>query len=230
MRSGCKGHLQASKRLKHVENDLQLAGKQEVDVFGINNLLTELAESRKVFHSEADFQHALAWHIHQTMPESQVRLEFPMPVEHRKMYVDIWLPVEKIAIELKYMTRKSELEDNEESFALRNQGAQNQRRYDFLWDIHRLELMRSYAGVLRGWICGAADQRSGCTGILQGGQDTVDSDFPRSRGTGDLRKTGMVRPKCHSGNGEAGSRVTDTNYQILIVFAGKTIPTFLGSR
>ena len=82
----------------------------------IAGLLTGLAESRKVFHSEADFQHALAWHIHQTMPDSQIRLEFPMPVEHRKMYVDIWLPVEKIAIELKYMTRKSELEDNEESF------------------------------------------------------------------------------------------------------------------
>ena len=109
----------------------------------IKSLLTGLAENRKVFHSEADFQHALAWHIHQTKPKSQIRLEFPMPVEHRKLHVDIWLPEEKVAIELKYMTRKSELEDNEESFALRNQGAQNQRRYDFLWDIHRLELMRS---------------------------------------------------------------------------------------
>ena len=160
MRSGCKGHLQASKRLKDVENDLQLAGKQEVDVFGINNLLTELAESRKVFHSEADFQHALAWHIHQTMPESQIRLEFPVPVENQKMYVDIWLPVEKIAIELKYMTRKSELEDNEESFALLNQGAQNQRRYDFLWDIHRLELMRSMPEFCEAGHAVLLDQRS----------------------------------------------------------------------
>ena len=143
MRSGCKGHLQASKRLKHVENDLQLAGKQEADVFDINNLLTELADSRKVFHSEADFQHALAWHIHQTMPESKIRLEFPMPVEHRKMHVDIWLPEEKVAIELKYATQSLELKHNRESFALRDHRAQNQRRYDFLQDIHRLELMRS---------------------------------------------------------------------------------------
>ena len=112
-------------------------------MLNIRELLTGLAESRKVFHSEADFQHALAWHIHQTMPKSQVRLEFPMPVEHRKMYVDIWLPAEKNAIELKYVTRKSELEDNKETFALLNQGAQDQRRYDFLQDIHRLELMRS---------------------------------------------------------------------------------------
>ena len=109
----------------------------------IRGLLKDLAKSRKVFHSEADFQHALAWHIHQIMPESQIRLEFPMPVEHRKMYVDIWLPVEKIAIELKYVTRRLELENNKESFVLRNHGAQNQRRYDFLLDIHRLEQMRS---------------------------------------------------------------------------------------
>ena len=108
----------------------------------IRCLLTQLAESRKVFHSEADFQHALAWHIHQSLPERQVRLEFPMPIEHRKMYVDIYLPDEKIAIELKYVTRRLELDHCEESFALRDQRAQNQRRYDFLRDIHRLERMR----------------------------------------------------------------------------------------
>ena len=142
----------------------------------IRGLLTDLAESRKVFHSEADFQHALAWHIHQTMPKSQIRLEFPMPVEHQKMYVDIWLPVEKIAIELKYMTRKSELEDNEESFAHRNQGAQNQRRYDFLWDIHRLEIMRSMPEF-----CEAGHAVLLTNDPLYWNpprrQDTVDSDF-----------------------------------------------------
>ena len=112
----------------------------------IRCLLTQLADSRKVFHSEADFQHALAWHIHQTMRKSQIRLEYPVPVEHRKMYVDIYLPDEKIAIELKYVTRRLELY-NGESFALRGQRAQNQRRYDFLRDIHRLERMRSEPGL-----------------------------------------------------------------------------------
>ena len=109
----------------------------------IRGLLSGLAESREVFHSEADFQHALAWHIHQKMEDSQIRLEFPMPLGDRKMYVDIWLPVEKIAIELKYVTRSLELENNEESFALRNHGAHDLRRYDFLRDIQRLERMRS---------------------------------------------------------------------------------------
>ena len=112
-------------------------------MFDINDLLTGLAESRKVFHSEADFQHALAWHIHQLKSDRQIRLEFPISVDHRKMHVDIWLPEEKVAIELKYPTQKSKLDDNEESFALLYQGAQNQKRYDFLCDIRRLELMRS---------------------------------------------------------------------------------------
>ena len=116
-------------------------------MLNITELLTGLAESRKVFHSEADFQHALAWHIHQTTPKTQIRLEFPILVENRKMYVDIWLPQEKVAIELKYATRSLELPDNEEPFALRNHGAHNHRRYDFLKDIHRLELMRSELGL-----------------------------------------------------------------------------------
>ena len=109
----------------------------------IRCLLTGLAKNRKGFHSEADFQHALAWHIHQNMPESQIRLEFPVPAEHRNMYVDIWLPKEKIAIELKYVTRSLELKHCGENYALRDHGAQNQRRYDFLLDIQRLERMRS---------------------------------------------------------------------------------------
>ena len=109
----------------------------------IRSLLTGLAESRSVFHSEADFQHALAWHIHQIMPKRQVRLEFPILAENRQMYVDIWLPKQKVAIELKYATRKLELKHKGEFFALPDQFAQNQRRYDFLHDVHRLELMCS---------------------------------------------------------------------------------------
>ena len=86
-----------------------------------------------MFHSEADFQHALAWQIHEAAPESQVRLEVSViPVEAQRMFLDIWLPVEGIAIELKYKTRGLELEQDDESFALRNQSAQDQGRHDFL--------------------------------------------------------------------------------------------------
>ena len=72
----------------------------------IDGLMASLADRRKVFHSEADFQHALAWRIQQAMPESQIRLEVDvLQVERRRRFLDIWLPVEGIAIELKYKTR-----------------------------------------------------------------------------------------------------------------------------
>ena len=110
----------------------------------IDGLMASLANRRKVFHSEADFQHALAWQIHEDMPKSQVRLEVSfILVESQRMVVDIWLPMEGMAIELKYKTRGLELEQGDESYALRNQGAQDQGRYDFLQDIQRLELMCS---------------------------------------------------------------------------------------
>ena len=168
----------------------------------IRCLLTQLAESRKVFHSEADFQHALAWHIHQTMPKSQVRLEYPVPVEHRKMYVDIYLPDEKIAIELKYVTRRLELEHCKESFALRNHGAQPPRRYDFLKDIQRLERMRSVPGL-----CEAGHAVLLTNDPLYwnepGRPDTTDSDFRIHEGrkniSGKLAWVGQPSPGTKKG-------------------------------
>lgn len=121
---------------------------ERAPVLDIDGLLASLAEARKVFHSEADFQHALAWQIHLAAPGSQVRLEIDaIPVPDRRMFLDIWLPVERIAIELKYVTRELELEEGGEFFALRNHRAQDARRYDFLRDIERLELMCSHGDV-----------------------------------------------------------------------------------
>ena len=37
----------------------------------IEALLATLAGSRKVFHSEADFQHALAWQIHDSLVKTR---------------------------------------------------------------------------------------------------------------------------------------------------------------
>ena len=102
-----------------------------------------------MFHSEADFQHALAWQIHEAAPESQVRLEVSViPVEAQRMFLDIWLPVEGVAIELKYATRKVELFHDGESFLLKDHGAQDIRRHDFVLDVQRLETVRS-----RGKMC-----------------------------------------------------------------------------
>ncbi len=105
----------------------------------IHTLLESLSRSRPIFHSEADFQHALAWKIHEIMPDSQIRLEYPFRHDGNPMYLDIWLPTERMAIELKYLTRRLEQDYEGERFALKDQSAHDVRRYDFLKDVQRLE-------------------------------------------------------------------------------------------
>lgn len=104
--------------------------------------LESVARERPIFHSEADFQHALAWHIQKTMPDCQVRLEFK-PLQCENLYLDIWLPNVEIAIELKYKTRelKHKTELDGEDFWLRDQAAHDCGRYDFLYDVSRLEML-----------------------------------------------------------------------------------------
>ena len=77
----------------------------------IANLMLGLSKSRPIFHSEADFQHAFAWQIHERLPDCQVRLEYnPLPAQKKRMYLDIWVQSLKVAIKLKYPTRKLDLE------------------------------------------------------------------------------------------------------------------------
>ena len=105
-----------------------------------------LAKKRVIFHSEADFQHALAWEFHLQSPECLIRLEFKPPYFDKRVYIDIWV-IEKdvdFAIELKYKTRRLNVKEGEENFNLLTQGAQDIGRYDFLKDIQRLEEVVSY--------------------------------------------------------------------------------------
>ena len=102
----------------------------------IHNLMADLAQHRPIFHSEADFQHALAWQIHETIPDCKIRLEFP-PFPDKRMYLDIWLPTLGIALELKYRNKKLKLEHDGEYFLLRGRGRHG--GYGFLEDIQRLE-------------------------------------------------------------------------------------------
>ena len=120
----------------------------------------------------------------------QVRLEVNlMPSQRRRRYVDIWLPAEGIAIELKYQTRKLELRQNDEAFALRNQGAEDLGRYDFLLDIQRLESFRS---AVDGCAAGYAVLLTNDPLYWEAPRtmDTVDAALPLHEGrelTGELR-------------------------------------------
>jgi hypothetical protein len=119
-------------------------------VLDIVTIMQQLAAERPVFHSEADFQHALAWHIHRRHPEYKVRLEYRPQELDRKAYVDIWIVGDvTYAIELKYKTRKLVTNVDGEAFALLNQSAQDIARYDFCKDVSRVEsLAEAYPGLV----------------------------------------------------------------------------------
>ena len=116
----------------------------------VTNLMNDLARDRPVFHSEADFQLALALCIRDAIPDGGVRLEYK-PLPAKRMYLDIWLPGIGVAVELKYRTRTLNLVREEESFVLRNQGAQDIGRCDFLKDIQRLEELRTLPNAQAGY-------------------------------------------------------------------------------
>ena len=105
----------------------------------IHNLMADLSKQRPIFHSEADFQHALAWQIHKAIPNCEIRLEMPYRVSQDNWYLDIWLQTMEIAIELKYRTKRMEGEKDREYFLLKNHKGHQQGRYHFLKDIQRLE-------------------------------------------------------------------------------------------
>ena len=101
----------------------------------------QLASERQLFHSEADFQHALAWKIHELHPRARIRLEVPSLRFDRRERIDILVSVDgsSYAIELKYKKQKLECLSGGERFALLKDGAHDLGRYDFIKDVARLE-------------------------------------------------------------------------------------------
>ena len=110
----------------------------------IHRVIAELAKRRPIFHSEADFQFALAWRISEMWPDCGVRLEKPFRHDDKTRYLDIWLPTSRTAMELKYCTRDLSVEHGGEVFALKNQSANDLRRYDFVADLVRIEGLVSH--------------------------------------------------------------------------------------
>lgn len=121
-------------------------GVKKMNDFDLHKILTVLSKERPVFHSEADFQHALAWAIHEKCPNLNIRLEKRVELNSKNKYLDIFAFNDKktVAIEVKYKTTKYktenlEIEINNEKFNLKNQLARDLGRYDFIKDISRLE-------------------------------------------------------------------------------------------
>lgn len=105
-------------------------------------VMQTLSGERPVFHSEADFQHALAWQIHLQSPKSRIRLEYPLSVDYEESgHLDLMLFEEEreVAFELKYKKARFFAPLQREIFLLKADSAQDIGRYDFLRDVQRLE-------------------------------------------------------------------------------------------
>ena len=125
----------------------------QMKTFDLSQILETALQCRSVFHSESDFQHHLAWEIHKTFKDAEVRLERPLP--HNKGdtrgHCDIVVgnDGEIIGIELKYKTKKSHVDINDERFELKPHGGR--LRYNFLKDVYRLEQWRDDREITRGY-------------------------------------------------------------------------------
>ncbi|OJX68304.1 MAG: hypothetical protein BGO95_00925 [Micrococcales bacterium 73-13] len=91
-----------------------------------------------MFHSEADFQLALAWQVREANPAMNVRLETrPAPSVHLDMAFET--DGYFTAIELKYPTRKWDGVVEGEQYLLKHHGAPDPGRYFIVKDIVRVE-------------------------------------------------------------------------------------------
>lgn len=120
--------------------------------FDLLTAMDNLSLKRKLFHSEADFQFALAWEIQTLYPEAAVRLEY-CPREAPHMHIDIVVELDDkvYPIELKYKTLKLDCPIDGEYYNLKNHGAQDIGKYDCLLDIQRMEQCRK---ILSQFECG----------------------------------------------------------------------------
>lgn len=120
----------------------------------IINIINILKQKRKIFFSESDFQFALAWEIQNYYKNANIRLEY-CPHQHMNLYIDIIVELDNkvYPIELKYKTKTFIGKDGNEEYNLKNQGAQDIGRYDYLKDIQRIEQFSNY---IKNYECGFA--------------------------------------------------------------------------
>jgi hypothetical protein len=140
----------------------------------VPTMLLALATQRPVFHSERDFQHALAWQIQQTYPESHIRLE---PRPRRGIHLDVLVRLggRRTAIELKYLVAALHATVDGELFDLPSQSAQDISRHDVIKDITRVEALLADGYADRGFVLVLSNDRSYWQQALRA--DTIDAAF-----------------------------------------------------
>jgi len=113
----------------------------------VPSLLSKLSARRPIFHSEADFQHALAWQMQLEYADADLRLEHPL-MNGQRGAIDILVRLDNqtFALELKYLSRNLIHETGQDRFALKSQSAHDIRRYDVCKDIQRVEQFAAHTG------------------------------------------------------------------------------------
>lgn len=113
----------------------------------IDALLQHLAAKRPIFHSEADFQHALAWLLHEIYPDASMRLELPLLIDGKALHVNIWMTVGDTHVAIKLMYKPLALWTpyrlGDEVFTLRSHASVDFGRYGFIKDITEIEQVTS---------------------------------------------------------------------------------------
>jgi hypothetical protein len=144
-------------------------------------VLPALADKRPVFHSEADFQLALAWEIQTLHPGSQIRLE-PRLLDEPHIELDILVMIEgsRLGLELKYLRAQLDTTISGERFALIP--SEDVDRYDSLKDIARLERLVDERVIAAGALVIVSNHR-GIWGPSQTGRPTSFDAFRFHDGT-----------------------------------------------
>lgn len=168
----------------------------------LDSIMLALSRERPVFHSEADFQHALAWCLQQHHPSAQIRLEYRLPIEGERSYADIWMREggEVTCLELKYWKRKLEITVGGDAFVLSNQAAQDISRYDFVKDLVRVERVIAAGHAGAGAVIAITNDRGYWSESRAG---TVDAAFRLHEGRALL---GELDWAAHAGVGATATR------------------------
>lgn len=135
----------------------------------IETVLLALANERKVFWSEADFQFAFAWKLKEMFEDRNPQSAINVRLERRAdaleqrtdapeqgnekensgdIYIDIWVEInEKVyPIELKYKTIQCTITDGSEEYKLKQHGACDIGCYLYLKDVKRIEELSESLG------------------------------------------------------------------------------------
>ena len=143
-----------------------------IDVVGA---LSDLAARRPVFHSERDFQHALAWQIQLNYPQAQIRLETR---PRRSVHLDMLIRLDgtRTAVELKYLVVAAlHAIIGEESYDLPHQSANDISRHDVMGDITRIKAALADGHADSGCVVVLTNDRSYWQPATKA--DTIDAAF-----------------------------------------------------